>query len=74
MLPSFWTGNDASGGGATNPLCASDLSVPEGKGTFFRCNFTLFGRYVYIRMPGDGRTLTLCEVEVYSTVTRSKNV
>ena len=39
---------------------------------FFRCNFTVYGRYVYIRIPGAKKILTLCEVEVYSTITSSK--
>ena len=67
-------GNEAARGGLNNTICASGLSVPQGKGKFFRCNFTVYGRYVYIRIPGTGKVLTLCEVEVYSRITSSKRV
>ena len=40
----------------------------------FRCNFTIYGRYVHIRIPGVKKTLTLCEVEVYSSVYPSKRL
>ena len=70
----FFQGNEVSKGGSTNQLCASGLSVPQGKGMFFRCYFTVFGRYVYIRIPGDKKILTLCEVDVYSTINPSKIV
>ncbi|XP_078358616.1 uncharacterized protein LOC144643290 isoform X2 [Oculina patagonica] len=62
-------GNEVAEGGSTNQLCASNLSVPQGKGKFFRCNSTLYGRYVYIRIPKRAEYLALCEVEVYSTIT-----
>ncbi|KAL9987750.1 hypothetical protein ACROYT_G002106 [Oculina patagonica] len=62
-------GNKVAEGGSTNQLCAGDLSVPQGKGKYFRCTSTVYGRYVYIRIPGPGKILTLCEVEVYSAPT-----
>lgn len=65
-------GNTTDKGGVFNDLCASGLKVPQGKGKYFRCNSTLYGRYVYIRIPGRKEILTLCEVEVYSTITSSK--
>lgn len=70
----LFKGNSTDRGGSSNDLCASGLSVPEGKGKFFRCNFPVYGRYVYIRIPGTRKILTLCEVEVYSTITSSKMI
>ena len=61
-------------GGSTNQLCASGLIVPKEKGMVFRCNFTVYGRYVYIRIPEARRQLKLCEVEVYSSSYPSKIV
>ena len=40
----------------------------------FRCSFTVYGRYVYIRIPGAQEQLKLCEVEVYSSINPSKIV
>ena len=32
----------------------------------FFCNPRIFGRYLFVRIPGNGRVLTVCEVEVFS--------
>ncbi|KAL9987766.1 hypothetical protein ACROYT_G002123 [Oculina patagonica] len=64
-------GNEAASGGLNNHLCASNLSVPQDKGKYFRCSPTVYGRYVHIRIPGAKKILTLCEVEVYSTPARN---
>ena len=40
----------------------------------FRCNFTVYARYVYIRIPGANKQLRLCEVEVYTSSNPSKTV
>lgn len=47
-----------------NPICKSGLSIPTGKTGEFGCN--LRGHYVTIRIPGDEKILTLCEVQVYA--------
>ena len=59
-------------GGASNHLCADNMQVPTGKGKFFTCNPKAYGRYVSVRIPGNGKYLTLCEVEVYSAYISSK--
>ena len=67
-------GNETKDRGGTNDLCTNDLRVPQGKGKFFRCNMTLYGRYLFIRIPGSSEVLVLCEVEVFSAVRSSKKV
>ncbi|XP_044168919.1 uncharacterized protein LOC114961409 [Acropora millepora] len=53
--------------GITNPLCGSNLSVPQGKGVSFFCRPALFGQYVTIRVTKSLRgPIHICEVEVYS--------
>ena len=64
-IPSF-SGTDGNNGGVSNPKCGDGYSVPGGKGSSFYCRPSLLGRYVTINIPGDGKILTLCEVEVYS--------
>ncbi|XP_078595835.1 uncharacterized protein LOC144872941 [Branchiostoma floridae x Branchiostoma japonicum] len=50
---------------ASNPRCGGHHVIPAGKDKdAINCN-GLRGRYVGIRLPGHGRMLTLCEVEVY---------
>ncbi|CAH3033094.1 unnamed protein product [Pocillopora meandrina] len=61
-------GNETRDRGGTNDLCTSDLRVPQGKGKFLRCNMTLYGRYLFIRIPGSSKVLVLCEVEVFSAI------
>ena len=61
------TGLASSDDGITNPLCGSDLRVPQGKGVSFFCRPALFGQYVTIRVTRSPPTsLHICEVEVYS--------
>ncbi|XP_078597307.1 uncharacterized protein LOC144873631 [Branchiostoma floridae x Branchiostoma japonicum] len=56
-----------------NPLCGGHHTIPAGKNKdAINCN-GLRGRYVGIQLPGRGRVLTVCEVEVYAgTVTRKR--
>ncbi|XP_066273979.1 uncharacterized protein [Branchiostoma lanceolatum] len=56
-----------------NPRCGGHHVVPAGKNKdAINCN-GLRGRYVGIRLPGNGRILTLCEIEVYAgTVTKKR--
>ena len=60
------TGDSIADGGSSNHLCGSQLAVPEGRGETFFCSPSVVGRFVYVRIPGLGKILTLCEVEVYS--------
>ena len=65
-------GNSIADGGARNHLCATNTGLGASKvGTFF-CKPTASGRYVYIRIPGNGKVVTVCEVEVYSSYLHSK--
>ncbi|XP_015748092.1 PREDICTED: uncharacterized protein LOC107327882 [Acropora digitifera] len=60
-------GPASSDDGITNPLCGSDLRVPQGKGVSFFCRPALIGQYVTIRVTRSGElTMHICEVEVYS--------
>ncbi|XP_078702937.1 uncharacterized protein LOC144928473 [Branchiostoma floridae x Branchiostoma belcheri] len=54
-----------------NPRCGGHHTIPAGKDKdAINCN-GMRGRYVGIRLPGYGRILTVCEVEVYAgTVTK----
>lgn len=51
-----------SGSGWQNRICATGQTIPRGETYHFDCPFT--GRYVSVRIPGWGKILTLCEVEV----------
>jgi len=64
----FALGNSVANGGADNSVCADVKNLPPGKGKFFRCKPTAYGRYVAIRIPGSGKYVMICEVEVYSTI------
>lgn len=44
--------------------CAVISTIPSGATANFSCG-AIEGRYVIIHIPGDLKTLTLCEVEVY---------
>ncbi|XP_035665335.1 uncharacterized protein LOC118408624 [Branchiostoma floridae] len=56
-----------------NPRCGGHHTIPAGKNKdAINCNGQR-GRYVGIRLPGHGRVLTVCEIEVYAgTVTRKR--
>ena len=59
-------GNETTNGGANNHLCADNIRIPQGDSKTYGCRPKVYGRYLYIRIPGSKRILTLCEVEVYS--------
>ena len=59
-------GNKTANGGADNSLCASNIQIPARSSKTYFCGPKAYGRYLYIRIPGIRRFLTLCEVEVYS--------
>lgn len=52
------------GSGADNPVCSTGLRVQAGETRNFACEGS--GRYVTVRIPGNGKILTLCEVEVFA--------
>ena len=39
----------------------------SGETKSFYCDPPLVGQYVFIRIPGNRKILSICEVEVYST-------
>uniref|UniRef100_A0A8C6KUZ1 Fucolectin tachylectin-4 pentraxin-1 domain-containing protein n=1 Tax=Nothobranchius furzeri TaxID=105023 RepID=A0A8C6KUZ1_NOTFU len=56
-----------------NHRCAI-ISAAEGHTEYgYQCGVVL-GRFVYVVLPGQQRNLTVCEVQVYGTVTTSENV
>ena len=59
-------GNETTSGGTNNRLCADNIRIPVGSSTTYVCRSKVYGRYLYIRIPGSNKILTLCEVEVYS--------
>ena len=59
-------GNETANGGANNSLCADNIQIPQGGSKTYSCRPKAYGRYLYIRIPGRNKILTLCEVEVYS--------
>ena len=59
-------GNETANGGANNHLCADNIQIPAGSSKTYGCRPKVYGRYLYIRIPGSNKILTLCEVEVYS--------
>ena len=68
-------GNETTNGGADNSLCANILQIPAGSSRTYFCSPKVYGRYLYIRIPGITTLLTLCEVEVYSYLkSESKSV
>ncbi|XP_043085103.1 uncharacterized protein LOC122331663 [Puntigrus tetrazona] len=57
-------GNSLDNNGNNNPICAVIPAIPAGESYNYSCD-GLDGRYVNIHIPGDGKILLLCEVEVY---------
>ncbi|XP_054457954.1 uncharacterized protein LOC129093858 [Anoplopoma fimbria] len=59
-------GNSLENNGNNNPRCASISHIKAGKTNTYRCDGgSMDGRFVNVIIPGEGKTLTLCEVEVY---------
>ena len=48
--------------------------MSSGETKSFYCLPPLVGQFVYVRVPGNRKLLTVCEVEVYSTRRTSNNV
>ncbi|KTF91635.1 hypothetical protein cypCar_00034152 [Cyprinus carpio] len=57
-------GNSLENNGNNNPICAVIPAIPAGESYSFSCG-GMEGRYVNLIIPGDMKTLTLCEVEVF---------
>ncbi|XP_059377200.1 fucolectin-like [Carassius carassius] len=57
-------GNSLENNGSNNPICAVIPAIPAGESYSYSCS-GMEGRYVNLIIPGDMKTLTLCEVKVY---------
>ncbi|KAG1937877.1 uncharacterized protein LOC120461218 [Pimephales promelas] len=57
-------GNSLENNGSNNPICAVIPDIPAGESNKYLCG-GMEGRYVNLIIPGDMKTLTLCEVKVY---------
>uniref|UniRef100_A0A8C2A307 Fucolectin tachylectin-4 pentraxin-1 domain-containing protein n=1 Tax=Cyprinus carpio TaxID=7962 RepID=A0A8C2A307_CYPCA len=57
-------GNSLENNGNNNPICAIIPAIPAGESFSYSCG-GMEGRYVNLIIPGDMKTLTLCEVEVF---------
>ena len=56
------SGNDTS----TYTSCGGTLSLAKGETKSFYCDPLTVGRYVSVVIPGSGKFINMCEVEVYS--------
>ncbi|KAL3987617.1 hypothetical protein ACER0C_014732 [Sarotherodon galilaeus] len=60
-------GNSLENNGNNNPKCASISHIIAGKTYTYQCDGgSMEGRFVNLFLPGQKKTLTLCEVEVYA--------
>ncbi|XP_039456012.1 uncharacterized protein LOC116319484 [Oreochromis aureus] len=60
-------GNSLENNGNNNPRCASISHINAGKTYTYQCDGgSMEGRFVNVFLPGQKKTLTLCEVEVYA--------
>uniref|UniRef100_A0A8C1PIN1 Fucolectin tachylectin-4 pentraxin-1 domain-containing protein n=1 Tax=Cyprinus carpio TaxID=7962 RepID=A0A8C1PIN1_CYPCA len=57
-------GNSLENNGTNNPICAVIPAIPAGESYSYSCD-GMEGRYVNLIIPGDMKTLTLCEVKIY---------
>ncbi|XP_034001615.1 pentraxin fusion protein-like [Trematomus bernacchii] len=58
-------GNSLQDNGAANPVVGVISHIPAGRSLNITLTKLVEGRYVTVALPGSGRLLTLCEVEVY---------
>ena len=68
----YFQGDSTANVGASNRLCATITNLGAGEEGAFFCKPAATGRYIYIRIPGINKFVTLCEVEVYSSYLPSK--
>ncbi|XP_029115887.1 fucolectin-3-like [Scleropages formosus] len=59
-------GKSKDNNGNSNPVCAEVSTIPAGATNTFQCN-GIEGRYINLVIPGSGKILALCEVEVDAT-------
>ncbi|XP_051985488.1 uncharacterized protein LOC127645934 [Xyrauchen texanus] len=59
-------GNSLDNNGNNNPRCAVISGIPAGKSVSYSCG-GMEGRYMNVFIPGDSKSLTLCEVKVFRT-------
>uniref|UniRef100_A0A3Q0QTZ4 Fucolectin tachylectin-4 pentraxin-1 domain-containing protein n=1 Tax=Amphilophus citrinellus TaxID=61819 RepID=A0A3Q0QTZ4_AMPCI len=60
-------GNSLENNGNNNPRCASISHINTGQTSTYQCDGgSMVGRFVNVFLPGQKKTLTLCEVEVYA--------
>uniref|UniRef100_A0A3Q1G4H9 Uncharacterized LOC110966165 n=1 Tax=Acanthochromis polyacanthus TaxID=80966 RepID=A0A3Q1G4H9_9TELE len=60
-------GNSLQNNGYDNPRCATISHIRAGKTSTYQCDGgSMEGRFVNVVIPGKSKTLTLCEVEVYT--------
>ncbi|KAI8485025.1 hypothetical protein Bbelb_372710 [Branchiostoma belcheri] len=62
-----------SGQVSTNPKCGGDHQIDVNRPFISVPCQPMRGRYVGVRLPGQSRTLTLCEVQVYATSDQQNN-
>eukprot|EP00118_Oscarella_pearsei_P028991 m.3415 g.3415 ORF g.3415 m.3415 type:complete len:2425 (+) comp9369_c0_seq1:116-7390(+) len=64
----IWVGDDNTSGGTKNKKCTAKAIPNFGRGETrtITCDSLMHGRYVFVRIPGGGKVLTICEVAVYS--------
>ncbi|CAB4045046.1 Hypothetical predicted protein, partial [Paramuricea clavata] len=60
-------GDSLENNGTMNPRCGTQQHIPSDQEGIVSCNPTVVGRYVTVVIPGEKKTLTLCEIEVYGT-------
>ncbi|KAM7366451.1 hypothetical protein PAMP_015889 [Pampus punctatissimus] len=61
-------GNSLENNGNNNPRCVIISHIRAGKTYTYRCDGgSMEGRFVNVIIPGEKKTLTLCEVEVYAS-------
>ncbi|XP_036929658.1 uncharacterized protein LOC119005796 [Acanthopagrus latus] len=61
----IYIGNSIRDDGFSNPVVAVISQIPAGRSLKITFTSHVEGRYVMVALPGSGRLLTLCEVEVY---------
>uniref|UniRef100_A0A8C1JQ74 Fucolectin tachylectin-4 pentraxin-1 domain-containing protein n=1 Tax=Cyprinus carpio TaxID=7962 RepID=A0A8C1JQ74_CYPCA len=52
----------------SNPVCAVISTIPSGQTSNFSCGW-MEGRYMFVHIPGDQKTLVLCDVKIYGYLT-----
>uniref|UniRef100_A0A3B4GRT9 Fucolectin tachylectin-4 pentraxin-1 domain-containing protein n=1 Tax=Pundamilia nyererei TaxID=303518 RepID=A0A3B4GRT9_9CICH len=64
----IWIGNSTN---FSDPECAVISHIPSGQTFYFPCS-SVEGRYVTVFLPGSGKVLNLCEVEVYYVLLKKR--